>query len=365
MEFQAVVKYILEWLGFFVTPFSICTTAILLFEKVGPGLGFVDKPDQRKKHAGEIPLVGGLAIYLSFGLGIAFLDPDSIHIPLLLIALAVLLVGALDDYFDLPAISRMVMQMLIAAVMVIAIGLQLTNIGNLYGQGPVLLGSIAGLLFTILCTVGVLNAINMIDGVDGLAGSITFISLLAIAFTLWLSDFHRDSVVLVILLGSLSAFLCFNSRLFVKKAKIFMGDAGSMFLGIVLCWHFIKFSQADYDVLSPVAAGWILGLPLVDTVSVMVGRIRSGKSPFAAGRDHLHHRLQAAGFSDNKTVGIMILIHTIMVCTGLFVTLNRSTEPYMFWLFVLLVVVYHFALFALFGGDQNDEITEKSSDQIA
>jgi len=362
MDLSEIVKYILEWMAFFVTPFSICTTSILLFEKIAPRLGFVDKPDHRKAHIGDIPLVGGMAMYLAFALSIAFLVPDDVYIPLLLLTLAVLLTGTLDDYFDLPATARIVIQATIATIMVVVIDIQLIDIGNLYGQGPVLLGPTLGLIFTVVCTVGVINAVNMIDGLDGLAGSITFISILAIAFLLWLSDFHRDSVVLVILLGSLASFLCFNSHVFVKKAKIFMGDAGSMFLGTILCWHFIKFSQADYGVLSPVAAGWIFGLPLMDTVSVMIGRIKNGKSPFAAARDHLHHKLQTAGYSESRALCIMILLHTILVFGGIFITLNRSAEPVMFWLFVILVVLYHFTLLTLFK-ESEDTLINRASDE--
>jgi UDP-GlcNAc:undecaprenyl-phosphate GlcNAc-1-phosphate transferase len=125
-----------------------------------------------------------------------------------------------------------------------------------------------------------------------------------------------------------------------------MGDAGSTVLGLLLVWLFINLSQNGNAPLSPVTAGWLFGLPLIDSVSVMVRRLTHGQSPFKADRNHLHYQLLDLGFSMRSTLLLMLFIHTVMVSVGLLFNQVHAAEPILFWTFVGLVLARHF-LFSL------------------
>jgi len=121
-----------------------------------------------------------------------------------------------------------------------------------------------------------------------------------------------------------------------------MGDSGSMLLGFILVWFLITLTQGYEPPISPVVAGWIFGLPLLDTTVVMVNRIAARKSPFSAGRDHLHHRLLDSGFSVNQTVLCVCAIHSVFVIIGMIANNHRELEPFLFMGFVLCVLLHCF-----------------------
>jgi len=142
--------------------------------------------------------------------------------------------------------------------------------------------------------IGMLNAVNMVDGLDGLAASLVFIAIIA-----WTGDDVRNVVIPELLGAAILAFLLFNLRL-RGRALVFMGDAGSLFLGFVLTWFLVALSQGEQRLLAPVTALWLFALPLTDTISMMVRRILLRRSPFLADREHFHHILLAAGFGPQR-----------------------------------------------------------------
>jgi len=131
---------------------------------------------------------------------------------------------------------------------------------------------------------------------------------------------------------------------FGKRHKIFLGDAGSLFLGFVLLWFFIHLSQGEGAPMSPVVAGWIFGVPLADTIAVIVGRIMRGEHPLTAGRDHIHHRLLNHGFSARKVLAILGTYHGTLVFVGVMANSHPAAEPYLFWGFVALTITHFFVL---------------------
>ena len=342
MELIESLKQVLARAHFFVMPFTVCISLILLFDRVAPKLGIVDKPSVRKLHKGNIPLIGGLAIFFAFALVSIMLTQHQSQLILLALGLTLVLLGSLDDVFDLNAYFRMIIQAVVALLMVFAGGLTINTVGDLTGFGPAVFSPTLAIIFTVVCTLGVINSVNMIDGMDGLAGTILLISFCALGVIAALHGDGRSAKVLLILVGAIVAFLCFNSRVFVDSARIFMGDSGSMFLGFTFCWFLIKLTQGDAPALSAVAAGWIFGLPLADTISVMVKRIRERRSPFDAGRDHIHHMLLDSGFTVNQTLLIMGSAHLLLVLAGVSLVFNAALEPVYFWAFVVLVVLHHY-----------------------
>lgn len=303
-------------------------------------------PDIRKLHSRNVPLVGGIAIYVAVAATAVALPNASEIKVLLFVTFVILMVGIADDIFQLRASQRFGAQIVASLMMIFWGGVLIDDVGNLVGNGAVQLGLFAG-VFTVLCTLGVVNAINMIDGADGLSSSLILITNTGLYIVSLQHPDTYQSQFILILSSALLAFMMFNTSVFGSKRKVFLGDAGSTFIGFTLAWLFISLAQSPHNTLSPVSAGWIFGVPLLDTVSVMVGRVLKGTSPFSPGRDHLHHQLIDSGFSTRVSVMLMALVHSAFVVVGLLANGYSSIEPLLFWLFVFLVVSHHFATPAL------------------
>lgn len=319
--------------------FSLVATRALI--GLAPRLALLDHPDGRKQHADPTPMVGGLAML------IALLVAAQIFLPAyasqnqpLFIATFIALLGVLDDRFGIKALPRLAAQAMLAIGMVYWTGIQLHELGDLTFSGNIELGALS-IPMTVIGVVGVINAVNFSDGLDGLAGGLV---LVAVGFLLVFSLRAGGGVLsleLITLLGVLLGFWVLNARYFRRsKAAVFMGDAGSMFLGFLLAWYFIKLSQGDGRILSPVTTLWIFALPLFDTVGIMLRRILRGRSPFAADREHLHHIFLHAGFSVCKTVSIMLLLALVLGLIGFIGEVSRVPEAVMFWLFIALFGFY-------------------------
>ncbi len=305
-------------------------------------VGLVDHPSERKRHGNAIPVVGGLAVFVSVLLACILLSVGREAMLPLVIGAVLVIIGTFDDRFEAGARQRLLVHVVTALSMIYFGDVAIGNVGRLFGEQPLMLSGWASVVFTVMCTVGVINAINMIDGVDGLSGTITLMSLASLAGFALIDGHITAAVVMYAFIGALSGFLYYNARWFRKRAVVFLGDAGSTLLGFYLVWYFIDLTQGTSATLSPVAAGWVFGLPLADTVSVIVGRLRHGRSPFEAGRDHLHHQLLDAGFSVNRTVAIMACLHGISILLAIVISSYRVLEPLMFWVFVGIVIMHHF-----------------------
>jgi UDP-GlcNAc:undecaprenyl-phosphate GlcNAc-1-phosphate transferase len=277
--------------------------------------GWLDHPDERKQHSGAIPVVGGLA--MSFAIVVSagwFLASADIFWGLLISVSIIVVVGFLDDRSSLSVRWRFFAQGVAALIMALFAGAQLTSLGDLFGFGTVALGVVA-VPFTIFAVVGVANALNLSDGMDGLAGGLALISTTFVAAAAHFTGRVNTLMALLILGGALLGFLCFNMRLpWQRRARVFMGDSGSLMLGFLLAWAAIRVTQAEKNPLPPAAALWFFAIPLLDTVSLMLRRMLKGKSPFHPGRDHLHHILLRVGYTDSQVV---LFIHLVAVAFGL------------------------------------------------
>ncbi|MBM4197390.1 MAG: undecaprenyl/decaprenyl-phosphate alpha-N-acetylglucosaminyl 1-phosphate transferase [Gammaproteobacteria bacterium] len=311
----------------FALAFGICVALVLVLRPLAVRVGLVDVPDSRKRHSGPVPLIGGLAIFLTAVLvhSLPEIDKLPVYDPtatgFLLSGLVLVVVGLADDLFELSIGFRFIAQIAAALVLVYASGAVLQDLGQLApGAGHLGLGILA-VPFTVFATVGVINALNMCDGLDGLSGTQTMISLtgFAVAVGIWGEPTH--GALLALLAGATAGFLLFNLRLpGLGKAVVFLGDAGSMFLGLALAWCAIAFSQGPDAALSPAAALWFVLVPTIDAVAMMLRRILKRRSPFYPDREHLHHIFLLAGFSVSQTVAIMAGIGAFGVAVGLIST---------------------------------------------
>lgn len=295
--------------------------------------GALDVPDERKVHTAPTPRLGGIAIFMAFLLAvIVFVPIDDRVRGLLAGALIMFVTGVVDDLNGITARYKLAGEVVACLTAVVVGELWVVDLGNLFGFGRILLPDWFGLPFTVFALVGVINAINLIDGLDGLAGGVSTIAL--VAFML-LAALHGATAVLLIsaaLLGALLGFLKYN----FYPARIFMGDAGSLTVGFVLGFLALMLTQRAESTVSPVVPLLVLGLPIVDTLWVMGRRALHGVSPFAADRNHVHHKFLGLGFEHRFTV---VLIYGISLFWSCVAVVFRDIPDYALLLFFLLSAV--------------------------
>jgi UDP-GlcNAc:undecaprenyl-phosphate GlcNAc-1-phosphate transferase len=296
--------------------FAATILVILIAKPLAQRFGLVDHPGGRKRHAVATPVVGGAAMLVgSVPIALATFELTPNIIGLMCAGAVVITAGLLDDLYDVRWYWRFVAQGAAALLMARVGGVQIEQIGPLFGD-RVELGFLS-LPITVLVTIGLMNALNMVDGIDGLAGGVTAAALVMLIAASVYSGNARLAHGLVILLGALAAFLVFNSRSpWRGRASVFLGNAGSEFLGLVIAWCCIRLTQNNLHPVTPALAPFLLAPPVIDCVTVMVRRIRNGRSPFAAGRDHLHHLLLDAGWSVSAAVSLIVALSFLIGLGG-------------------------------------------------
>ena len=295
-----------SWLRALVA-FVVCAAVLPLVLPLARRAGMVDHPGGRKHHVDATPVVGGLVIFLALALSFAAFE-DSLSTQMFTFlgcSLLLVLVGQLDDQHDLHWSVRIAAQAVAALAMVFVAGVQATNLQDVLG----FMGANVGLFaipFTVFIVVGVINALNMADGVDGLAGTLSLVSLaLFTGFALYSGDVLQAERLLA-LCGALLGFLLWNYRFpWQPRARVFLGNGGSLLLGFIIAWTSVRLTQNPGHPVSPVLGPWTLALPLIDCVTLMFRRWRQGRSPFAADRHHMHHMLLDAGFSPGRVVAML------------------------------------------------------------
>ena len=326
---------------------SLITVPLLM--RLAPRLGLVDLPDARKQHAGAIPLVGGVAIFVATGISLA-LAGEWRAVPLGFVAAAgvILLLGLLDDARELGPVLRFGVQAAAVWFAVWSAGHLLPDLGRLTGQQVVALNTWS-LVLTVVGILGVVNALNLVDGADGLAGGVAATALfwLIVTFAL-LGGAGAHPVgsyalpVLASVLGGVLGFLYFNLRRRARRrASVFLGDAGSLLLGFVLGWFVVGATlQPGTGDLPPAAALWLLWVPLYDTVGVMLRRVLAGRSPMRPDREHLHHLFQDLGFTPRQTVNRLIVLNFLGGALGVLGWRLGVPEVALFALFLFGFVCY-------------------------
>jgi UDP-GlcNAc:undecaprenyl-phosphate GlcNAc-1-phosphate transferase len=326
---------------------------IVMLQPIARAIGLTDKPNERKQHHGNIPLVGGIAIFLGFSLAAlvgpwvsdtAGPTPEKIWV-FLGASLILVFAGAWDDLRGLSPLTRFIAQICAALLMVYEAGLVIVALGAHSPVGDQLFLHDWSVPFTVFATVGLINAINMSDGLDGLSGNLALVSFVGFgaANALWGSS--ADLALLNIMSAAIAGFLVFNQRMHWRStAAVFLGDAGSMMLGFALAWVAIEVSQGPAHSLTPVATLWFLVVPVYDTMGVIVRRLLAGRSPFSADAQHIHHLLVRAGFSVTATIGILCGFALVGVAIGLFVTWWVVPDWQVLGTFVIGWIIYLLAV---------------------
>lgn len=303
--------------------------------------GLVDKPDARKIHKRAVPNLGGIAIYLGFTVALTlsfFLFPDWFAdrewqlIGLFIASTFIVLVGIYDDVYNIRAIWKLFLQIL-AGTILLFFGYEIEAIANPFGSS-IELGWLNYPL-TVFWVVGIINAINLVDGLDGLASGVGMI----VAMTIFLIGIYLDKPYVALLsIGLTGAILGFLRHNFYP-AKIFMGDTGSMFIGLVLAALGLISSQktaVSFAIITPLIA---LGYPLTDIALAIIRRVKAKKHIFIADREHIHHVLMSYGYSHPKTV---IFLYVICLFFGTMAFLFAAFSQYSSFLVGVLFFVMLF-----------------------
>ncbi len=323
-------------------------TVIVLFSLnfLAPKFGLIDRPCSRKQHHGNIPLIGGLAIYLCIAFVIFTQTTPFPAASAFFAAITIItLTGLVDDLKNINFKIRLAAEITATFVMIHWGDIQITSLGNLFGFGEIKLGWFST-VFTVFAVVGGINAFNMIDGIDGLAGGTSLIVYLFLS-GLCLYFHCEHSLFLCFLLSSSTlGFLAFNFPIPGRiKAWAFLGDTGSKLFGFTICWLVISASQGEGRMIAPVTVLWLIATPILDSVCIILRRIKKGRSPFAPDREHFHHILVVAGYGKQTTLLIILSFATVLGMIGIVGTVFIGTPEWlMFYTFFGLFLIYYWGM---------------------
>ncbi|MDP4088315.1 MAG: MraY family glycosyltransferase [Bacillota bacterium] len=317
-------------LSFILTP---------IVKKVAFKTGVIDEPKGgRKIHKEPTPLMGGIAIYVSF-IVMIFLkssDVSEAEWGIIIGGFIIMVGGILDDKRDLKPYQKLLFQVA-ASLVLIAMGLRIGTLTNPFGDiVPFLNVGILSIPLTIIWVIGITNALNLIDGLDGLAAGVALISCLTILFIAITKDRTGAALLTAILSGAIAGFLPYN----FNPASIFLGDTGAQLLGFLLAAISIEGAIKSATVFSIVVPILTMGLPIFDTVFAIIRRKINGKPIMQADRGHLHHRLMDMGLNQKQAVLVMYFISALLsVISIISIQLNSSASYYLLVSVVLVIVL--------------------------
>jgi UDP-GlcNAc:undecaprenyl-phosphate/decaprenyl-phosphate GlcNAc-1-phosphate transferase len=274
--------------------------------------GFIDAPNPRKVHATPIPRIGGLAMVIGAIVPVVlWLNLDSQLLAFMGGVSIITVFGVWDDRADLDYRLKFAGQIAAALLLVLAGDVVIRDV-PLGPDGG--LPDIVAVPLTVLFLVAITNAVNLADGLDGLASGVALLSTGVIALLAYLAGGDALLLMALAVSGAICGFLRYNTH----PAKVFMGDTGSQFLGYTLGFMVVVLTQDVNPAVSPVLLILILGLPILDTLSVIIQRVREGRSPFSPDRNHLHHKLLASGLHHYEAVASIYLLQGLFVGAALF-----------------------------------------------
>jgi len=249
------------------------------------------------------------------------------------------LLGLVDDIRPLGAKTKLLLMLVIFTVTLQGSGTVLKSLGELWPGTSVELGLLS-VPFTLFAAAGVINAFNLIDGMDGMAGTVALCAFCGYLLIAILAGASGWVPFLIVIIAATVAFLGFNLRLPGRtQARLFLGDAGSLVLGLILFWLAVDLSQGPAGV-QPIVMVWLLALPILDTLATILLRIHEGKSILSPGHDHFHHLLRTHGVGTERIAPLAGLLTVGFGITGILMWRTGVPEWLSMSLFLALAVVY-------------------------
>lgn len=324
-------------LSFIITYFSI--PSIIQVAKIKH---LFDEPDHRKKHKRIVPTLGGLSIFAGIAISVLlFVDIQLFHeLQFILVAILILFfLGIKDDIVILSPYTKFIGQFICGIIICWFGDIRITSFGGVFGISE--LPTEFSIIFSILTFMVIVNSFNLIDGIDCLCGTIGFIVTAAFGAWFYKAGFFQPLILALALMGSLLAFLRFN----ITPAKIFMGDTGSLLIGLVVSVLALKFISLNHIAptinrlpAAPVLAIGILIIPLYDLLRVFSVRIIRKKSPFHPDRIHVHHKLLDLGLTHMQATSILGLINILFI-VFIFIFQNLGLTTLLICIFIIATIL--------------------------
>ena len=331
-----------------VLSFVLTLVSIALLARLARRVGLVDEPDHRKCHTGDIPLVGGGAIMLTFLISAACAPAEDVSViaeqsetlwTFLIAASLITALGVVDDYRGMSVFTRVLCEVAIALFLIEGLELLPRNLGDLVGVGDIIMPGWISYPFTVVAIFGVVNAYNMLDGIDGLLSIMVLITV----FAFHLFSGLAPGFITLTLAASLCAFLVSNLGMAPLVPKSFLGDAGSKLLGFIVVSLILtvtteRVGGAKY--IEPVTALYLVALPLFDMTFVTVRRVMARMSPFSADRTHLHHLMEALDISTRHAVVLISCAYLGPAFVGLMLDRSGAAIAQQFYIFLSIFITY-------------------------
>ena len=322
-----------------IIAFLTSLISLIIFRPIAIKLNLVDYPTERKTHAGNVPLLGGICVF--FGIIVPyflFMEFDKFSSALLITALLILIHGVWDDFANLKAKTKIAFQVFLSAIMIYVTDVKLKSFGDLFGVSYPLELGILSIPITIIAVIALTNAINMIDGLDGLAAGIVLIAITGlICFNLTL-EFSPFTSLLLVVASALLPFIIFNMTP-NQNFKVFLGDGGSLFLGYIVSWALI-YSAENINNFTPSFALWCVAIPLFDFFVVIIIRIVKKHSLMIARKDHIHHFLENLEFS--KKLILLLIVSSGLAILLIGILIENKFPALSFSVFLILFLFYLF-----------------------
>jgi len=289
--------------------------------KVASKFHLTDKPGYRKIHKYETPTLGGIGIFAAFSISylttINSYDPDTRFFFAVLLML--FFIGITDDIINIRPVKKLLLEILAAMILIVLAGIRFTTFHGFLGLHIIPLW--LSVSVTLFIMIVIINALNLIDGVDGLAASIGILASVVLGFWFWSRGSTGNAIITASLAGTLAVFLVFNMS--KGKYKIFMGDSGSLVIGLILSILIIRFNElnAAPETVRPLHSApavsiAILIVPLFDTLRVFIIRILYHQSPFTADNRHIHHLMLRAGYSPRESTLYISIAHILIIAVA-------------------------------------------------
>jgi UDP-GlcNAc:undecaprenyl-phosphate GlcNAc-1-phosphate transferase len=302
-------------MDFLVPIFAFIAVAVIIpfARKLARSSGFVDAPGGRKRHDKPVPPIGGLVIFPVFMVAATFAGFDFTRHGALFIGIIILLMtGAVDEKLNLDPWIKFFIHIGVSLIVVLFGEARIYQLGNILGLGDFWL-SFMSVPFSVAAMMLLINAVNLIDGLDGLAAGFGLIAVGWVLLACAYAGNDIDMIVLWPLAGALAGFLIHNMRNpWRRKASVFLGDPGSLCLGLTLGYFCISLAHFRVETLAPISVAWILALPIMDTCAQFYRRARAGKHPFSADRGHFHHHFINAGIPVSIATPMILFVSFIL-----------------------------------------------------
>ena len=288
-----------------------------------------DTPSARKSHSTQVPVLGGLAIYLAAAFSMvlmACIFPSKIFILDFFLlgfgSMTLLFIGVLDDIVGLKPMQKLIFQIIVSFILIHNAPIYISSMDGLFGTSG--MSYIVSCLLSVFVYVVFMNMLNLIDGIDGLASGISMVGFAFFAYVSFMTGSYYNMLVSMAGIGCIIPFMYYNM---FSDSKIFLGDSGSLVMGVILGYlalDFLSINNAPEQLLfggnKIIILMSVFSYPLVDTLRVFVVRISRKRSPFAADKNHIHHHLLRLGLSHRKATLLVLVYSCFITCISLTLT---------------------------------------------